>query len=269
MLFTGNYGFFEYKYNIPGYTGQDYGGFAQYLYLAISAVLLVAALILLRKTPRQRVSRIIGCIGIFLTVFYLIKINWESYWDIRQSGGFNTGILPFDTCSIIMHACLIAGFGKGKFKKLAECWLATGGVVGGFGTMLFLNAFSYYPFLSFGALYSMLWHLLMVFSGLLILVTRSAEIKWTIPVYGFVFHVLFSILVIPLDFQFGWDFMMYRELSSIPLFSDLGSKLLTEGKGALNTLIMLGLYLVSFFIIFGIAAGAKKLTDLSGRRKAG
>ena len=39
-MFTGDYGFFDYKYNIEGYTGQDFGGLAQYLYLGICAVLL-------------------------------------------------------------------------------------------------------------------------------------------------------------------------------------------------------------------------------------
>ena len=54
-MFTGNYGFFDYKYNISGYSGQDYGGLAQYVYLAISVVVLAGLLIALRKTPRERV----------------------------------------------------------------------------------------------------------------------------------------------------------------------------------------------------------------------
>ena len=32
-MFRGNYNFFDYKYNILGYTGQDYGGIAQNIYL--------------------------------------------------------------------------------------------------------------------------------------------------------------------------------------------------------------------------------------------
>ena len=56
-MFTGDYGYFDYKGNITGYTGQDYGGFAQYLYLAISLVVLTGLLIALRKTPRERVLK--------------------------------------------------------------------------------------------------------------------------------------------------------------------------------------------------------------------
>ena len=47
-LFTGNYNFFDYKYNISGYTGQDYGGIAQNIYLFGSIVLIIILLLLLR-----------------------------------------------------------------------------------------------------------------------------------------------------------------------------------------------------------------------------
>ena len=140
-MFRGNYNFFEYKYNIVGYTGQDYGGFAQKLYLIISVILMVILLISLRKSSKEKVLKIIRGISIFLILFYIGKTTWESVYDIKLSGSFNTGLLPFDTCSIPMLAGLIAGFGKGKIKKYAECWLCTGGIVGGFATMLFLNAF--------------------------------------------------------------------------------------------------------------------------------
>ena len=73
-MFTGDYNYFDYKYNIPGYTGQDYGGFAQYFYLALSLVLLTVLLIALRKTPKESARRIIGFLGIFLTVFYIGKV---------------------------------------------------------------------------------------------------------------------------------------------------------------------------------------------------
>ena len=35
-MFFGDYSFFDYKYNISGYSGQDFGGPGQHLYLALS-----------------------------------------------------------------------------------------------------------------------------------------------------------------------------------------------------------------------------------------
>ena len=55
-MFFGDYSFFDYKFNITGYTGQDYGGFAQYLYLTISVILLVILLRVLKDTPQAKVN---------------------------------------------------------------------------------------------------------------------------------------------------------------------------------------------------------------------
>ncbi|MBQ1502693.1 MAG: YwaF family protein, partial [Clostridia bacterium] len=230
-MFTGNYNFFDYKLNIPGYTGQDYGGLAQYLYLAISAVLLVALLIALRKTPREKARRIIGFIGIFMTVFYIGKTAWESYYDVTVGGKFNFWLLPFDSCSFIMPAAILAGFAKGKIREAAEAWVATGGIVGGFATMLFLKAFNYYPFLSFGAFYSMLWHFLMVFMGLLVLVTTPRNIPFSLVTKGFLFHLIASAVAIPIDYIWNFDFMMYKDLGGVPFFEGVASDLTGKGLG--------------------------------------
>ena len=252
-MFTGDYGFFDYKYLIDGYTGQDYGGLAQTVYLAASAVLLVLLLPALRKSPRERVRRIVGFMGIFLTLFYLGKTAGVSYYDIRLSGGFNTGLLPLDTCSVVMPAALLAGFGRGRARRLAESWLATGSVVGGIGAMVRLNAFNYYPFRSFGAFYSMLWHLLMVFLGLLLILTDEDCCGRKTVHRGFLFHLIFSAVVIPIDFIWNFDFMLYRCLGGMPVFEDVASRFTEAGLGFLNPLLMLALYGLAFWLVSGTA----------------
>ena len=258
-MFRGNYHFFDYKYNIIGYTGQDYGGTAQYLYLIISCILLILLLYFLRKSSNDKVLKIIRFTSLFLVFFYLFKTTWESIYDIKLSGSFNTGLLPFDTCSIIMYAGLIAGFCKGKIKKYAECWLVTGGIVGGLATMFFLNAFKFYPFLSFGAFYSMIWHFLMVFLGLLLIKTNYVEMKYSTVIYGFIFHFIISLIVIPIDFIYDFDFMLYLKLGGVPFFENIASDLISMNLGFLNPIIMLVLYLISFSIIFAISLCMKKI----------
>ena len=260
-MFKGNYNFFDYKYNIAGYTGQDYGGVAQTLYLIISIILLITLLILLRKSSKDKVLKIIRFTSIFLIIFYITKTTWESIYDIKRDGAFNTGLLPFDTCSIIMLATFISGFTKGKLKYMADSWLATGGVVGGIATMLYLNAFKYYPFLSFGAFYSMIWHFLMVFIGLLIINTNYIDLKYEIIIKGFIFHLLISVFIIPIDFIYDFDFMLYKELSGVPIFSDVASKLIDSNLQLLNPLLMIVLYFLSFHIAYLIQLIVKKLVN--------
>ncbi len=258
-MFKGNYNFFDYKYNIVGYNGQDYGSIAQYLYLIISIILMTMLLFLLRKSSKEKILKIVRFTSIFLVLFYIGKTIWESIYDIKINGSFNTGLLPLDTCSIIMLAGLIAGFGKGKIKKMAECWISTGSIVGGFATMLFLHAFKYYPFFSFGAFYSMIWHFLMVFLGLLLIITNYVDMKYNTIIYGFLFHLIISIFIMPIDFIFNFDFMMYLNLGGIPIFEDVASNLTSMNLQFINPIIMLILYFISFNIIFMIPLFIKKI----------
>ena len=249
-MFTGDYNFFDYKYNILGYNGQDYGGMAQYLYLIISIILLIILLFKLRKISKDKVLKLIRIISIFMLLFYIVKTTWESIYDIKFNGSFNFYLLPFDSCSIIMLAGLLSGFAKGKIKDYSNAWLTTGGVVGGIATMLYLNAFKYYPFLSFGAFYSMIWHFLMVFLGLLLIVTNYVEVNYETIIKGFIFHIIISLIIIPIDFIFNFDFMMYKDLGGIPIFEDIATNLTLKGLQILNPFMMLILYFLAFNITY-------------------
>lgn len=262
-MYRGNYNFFDYKYNISGYTGQDYGGFAQRLYLIISIILLIILLITFRKYSKEKVLKIIRIISISLLLFYITKTTWESIYDIKLSGSFNTGLLPFDSCSIIMLAGMISSFSKGKIKKYSDAWIATGSIVGGIATMVYLNAFKFYPFLSFGAFYSMIWHFLMVFIGILLIVTKYVDINYKTVIKGFIFHLIISLIVIPIDFIYNFDFMMYKSLGGIPIFEGIASKFTRSGLQMLNPIMMIILYFIAFNIVFFIPLLINKIKNKS------
>ena len=260
-MFTGDYNFFDYKSNIEGYDGQDFGTFPQHLYLVLSLIIIIVLLLIFRKKNKTEIRNIIRGIGIFLIIFYISKTTWESYYDIKYTGSFNYYLLPFDTCSFIMLTGLISGFAKGKIKEYSDAWIATGCIVGGIASMIFLNAFKYYPFLSFGAFYSMIWHFLMVFIGLLLIVTSYVPIEYKTVIKGFLFHLIVSLVVIPIDFIFDFDFMLYKNLGGIPMFEGIASDLTSKNLGFINPIIMLILYFVVFNIIFLIPLLIKRITN--------
>ena len=258
-MFRGDYRFFDYKYNIAGYSGQDFGSFPQILYIVLSVIIIAGVLFAYKKCSNDTVKRTIRATGIFLIVFYICKTSWESFYDITQNGGFNYYLLPLDTCSIVMWASLMAGFCKGQIRDLAASWLATGCIVGGLANMLVLSAFKYYPFLSFGAFYSMIWHLLMVLSGLLLIVTDHVKMNFRTVLKGFVFHLAFSAVAIPVNYLFGFDFMLYKNLGGIPVFEGIASSLTARNMGWINPIMMLCLYFAAFNLVFLITVGIRRL----------
>lgn len=109
------YSFFDYKYNIEGYHGQDFDGSMRTVYLVFSLVTILILAILLRKMSRKSMTRYLRFAGLFLIVLEVAKVTWESIWDVRTGRGFNAGgILPLETCSMFMVMAPVAGFGRGK-----------------------------------------------------------------------------------------------------------------------------------------------------------
>ena len=265
-MFNGSYSFFDYKYNIEGYNGQDFGSIAQYIYLFSAILLMILLLIIFKKSSKEKVITITKIITFFLLILDIVKVAWESYYDIKQTGSFNTGLLPFDTCSMIIPAGLLVILAKGKIKEYSKCWIATASIVGGIANMLFLNALKYYPFLTFGAFYSMIWHFLMVFIGLLYIVNNFVDIKYKTIIKGFIFHFIISLIIIPIDIIFNFDFMMYINLGGIPIFENVASYLTSINLGFLNPIMMLILYYISFNIVFLIPMGIKKLLGIKNKK---
>ena len=237
------YGFFDYKYLIEGYHGQDFDGAMRYVFLVFCFASIPALIFLLRNTKHTTVTKVLRFLAIFMIVLEVAKVSWESYWDIKTGQGFNAGgILPFDTCSLFLYMLPLAAWGKGKVRTCALGWLSTLGLVGGVSNVLFLQALKYYPFWTFGAMFSMVYHYLMVFVALWIVATRYLVFKPVTMFYAFFPHLLFSVLVIALDYHFGWDYMLYRFAGGVPFVEGVASDWMAAGTPYLTTLLMLGLY---------------------------
>ena len=106
----------------------------------------------------------------------------------------------------------------------------------------------------------MLWHFLMVFMGLLVLVSTPRNLPFSLVTKGYLFHLAASAVVIPIDFIWNFDFMLYKDLGGVPFFEGVASDLTEKGLGFLNPPIMLVLYFAAFSLIWLIAAGIKNRT---------
>ena len=77
-----DYSFFDYKGFIEGYHGQDYFGKTHLIAMAVLTALIVVLLVTLRKTSHKSIDTYLKVLSIIVPVLEIVKIVWESYWDI-------------------------------------------------------------------------------------------------------------------------------------------------------------------------------------------
>ena len=260
-----NYGFFDYKYNILGYSGQDFDSAIRFIYLALSVIAIPQLAALTGRKGEKNAERIFRFLSVYLIIEEVFKISWESYWDIRTGRGFNAGgILPLDTCSIFLYLLPVAAYGRGKARRCALAWISTIGVLGGLSYMLFPMALKWYPLFSFGAWHSLMYHFVMVYAGVTAVSSGMLEVERRDALYGYLPHVIMASAVIPLDYLFGWDYMLLKDASGIPFIEDMASKLSAAGLGGVTTVIMMLLYLACAELFTCINIHVQRTLDCHG-----
>lgn len=99
----------------------------------------------------------------------------------------------------------------------------------------------------------------MAFVGLLLIVTNYVDVNYKTILRGFIFHFVVSLVVIPIDFIFKFDFMMYRNLGGVPVFEHIATNFTNMNVQFLNPIMMLIIYFLTFSVIILSAMGIKKI----------
>ena len=77
--------------------------------------------------------------------------------------------LPLWFCSLFVPASLIAGICRGKLRHLALSFMFYGGIIGGMAYLVFPATSLYkFPLFHFISIHSMLYHSVMIYSGIMI-----------------------------------------------------------------------------------------------------
>lgn len=244
-----DYNFFDYKYNIV-YNGEDFFGPLHIAYIITSIIVIIFLTNRLRKKDKKIIDKILLYSAIFLTIEEITKISWESYWDINTGHGFNVGgILPLETCSIFMYCLWTAVLRKGRVRNNALTWMSSIGIVGGISYIIFANVLKWYPFFTYGAFHSLIFHFMMVFIGVLIVWSGYCRFEKQDIFYGFIPQLMVASVVVPLDYIFNWDYMLLHYAGGVPIIETVGKILATKGMPFLTTILMLIVYFISGGII--------------------
>ncbi len=262
-----HYHFFDYKHNIIGFQ-SDLFSVPHLVYIGLIFMLSLMAVRLFKNAGRQGIGKWLKIQAVITPVLELIKISWESYYDITTGRGFNAeGLLPFYTCSLLIYMLPLAAWGKGLVRDCALAFLTTIGMLFGAIGMIYCNGLNFYPFWTFGAFYSLYFHTSMFLTGVILLTSGTVRPEWKNVRLSFVPIVLLALIAVPADYLTGADYMLMYSGSGVPLYEDLAARLADKGLRPVYTLIMLLTHLPLSALVVFICRAAGRLPVFSRNPK--
>ena len=145
----------------------------------IAAVVIFA--LLLSKKSEKSIRITFGCLWGLLAILEITKILWETYTGATVSLEW-TGVLPLYPCSIFLYAMPFAVFGKGKVRFSACGYVCSLGLLGGSINFVYpATVLGSYSCISFAGFHTFLYHGVIVFCALTMLLSGYHSYKITDP----------------------------------------------------------------------------------------
>jgi hypothetical protein len=185
----------------------------------ISAIICIFAVVCLlvflykRNVGEGFNQKIVRISAISLTVLEILKISHSFiYGDYHLDAWF-----PLSYCGLFIYALWMAGFGKGKVKRCGEVFIAYGCAFAGLMFLIFpTTSLMLFPIWHYFSIYSLLFHSVMMFVGIRLLLTENKFNKSTY-LYYFAYVLFFAIISIVMNSIFDCNLMNLREPYNIPI----------------------------------------------------
>ncbi len=185
---------------------EAYGVF-HLTFVALSLLLIIGLCCLLRRRSDKTFRIIMFSIG---TALLLSEIYKQLYYLYAAGGeGYDWYIFPFQLCSVPMYLSIVIGCMKKNRLRDAMCeYIASIGLLG--GIMAYAEPSGILNSHYFTLIHSCLWHALLVFIGLYVLVTGNAcrQLKNYTKVLGVLGGVVLTATALNLIFHNKPDFNM-------------------------------------------------------------
>ena len=259
------YNFFDYKdfikINGEAYHGQDYFSLTHIIFMVIATIAIILMCIFFRKVSHKKVDIYLKVLAIFIPTLEVIKIVYESYFDITLGHGFNFGgLIPIYTCSMFIFVLPFVAFGKGKVKKFATAWLGSICIFAGFTNFYLTQMLHTYPFWTFCTFQSLTYHFLMSFTGIFIVVTGYFKPEWKDIINGYIPLAVFSLFVIPINYHlnalgYSADYMLYMWGNGAPILPDMAKFFASHNIQFVYTIIVFFGYILISALVISIEKG--------------
>lgn len=163
-----------------------------FILLTITTFCIVIALKYTKDMEKGDVKKSIQKVTIFLWILEIIKIIFNI---VNYGVTAVNKYVPLYFCSLILYAGIFSGFCKGLIKKIGDVFLSTGGIIAGLIFLISpLTSLTAYPAIHFISLHSFILHGLMVYIGILMLITKYVTIEKSDIIYYFTLIIAISII---------------------------------------------------------------------------
>ena len=224
------------------------------LHFIVAGILL--AIVILCAVLIHKKDKLIKPVFIVLwatvSVLEFVKIVWESTAGntVRLEVA---GILPLYPCSIFMYAMPFAIWGNGKVKQAACGYVCTLGLLGGLVNFFYPMTVLYrYSIISFSAMHSMIYHAVMLFTCLTMLLSgyhRYTRVKGVADLFlPCIPTLIVSIPANIVNYTLNADYMFFRGTTAFlpAIFGGLDTVIITLIIYALYIIVPACFYLPSF-----------------------
>lgn len=182
--------------------------------LIISMIILSALIYFSRKMTNTQIKKVTKGMAIFITILECIKIFFNFY---RGYTWINTWV-PISFCSIFIYALWLSGYGKGKWKETGEAFIAGVSIIAGGAYLIFPStSLTVYPIWHYLCMYSMLFHTLMVYMGILYLFKLEIKLDKSKFNKFAKLYCFFAVIAIGLNTFYGSNLMLLKKPFKIPV----------------------------------------------------
>lgn len=215
-----------------------------------------------RNMKKETYLKLLKIFTIILTAMELFKICWSLGHGLYNVNSW----VPLYFCSLFLYSLWFT-WSKNKFvKRLGLAYIAMAGVVAGLVFIVFpTTSFRTYPIFHFQCLYSMIYHSIMVYSGIMVFVSNALKIDRKAVISYCAYCAIFMSMAIIVNLNFVDGNMMFlANPGGIPLpflFT------IYSVSNILYTIVMIVAHMSLGLIVLGIHKiienRAKKLAKLN------
>ncbi len=211
-------------------------------------VLIALVVILTRKMKSDIYFKLIKILAPIITALELFKICWSLIMGVRNLDSW----LPLYFCSLFIYSLWFSASKNDKLKQIGMSYISLAGIICGAVFIISPStSFRLYPIYHFQCIYSMIYHSIMVYCGIMCYVTNSVKINFKSVVNYIIFCAIFMTLAIIVNLIFDTNMMFLSDPYFIPLHF---LATIYEFSHILYTALMVIAHMLIGFIVWGIYA---------------